>query len=412
MITILLLIALVAGSVAAAMGWRHRNEQLARLDELTRRLDPAAPARPRRFGDALQQLAWAIDENERAAAVAETTVDRLAHALRRVPIPVVVASPDTAIVHRNDAAVSEQGGEDHTGPIVRSAMSEAIQVSLTGRSEDRRLQLFGPPQRSLRVVGLPLLSGSELLGAVAFVLDESDTERLNAVRRDFVANLSHELKSPIGAVSLLAETLQDETDPEVRQRLLQRVHSEALRIGRLVDDLLGLAQLESSEDDIPLGDLDVEAVVGDAVELVAHAAEQRGSKIVVDLADGLVVSGDRMTLIRALSNLLENAIKYSDDDSEVRIESRFEVSGSVDLAVVDQGIGIPSRHLDRIFERFYRVDRARSRATGGTGLGLSIVKHAADRHSGQVLVASTEGVGSTFTLRLPLAPERPLGGVS
>lgn len=411
MTSMVLAVALVAVSVSSVIGWRRRAAHLARLHELTSRLDPGGSAEPRRFVDALQSLSWAIDENERASALAETTVDRLAHALRMVPIPVVVASPDTAIVHRNEAASSEDGAADHTAPLVRSAMSEAIQVALTGRSEDRPLQLFGPPQRSLRVVGLPLLAGSELLGAVSFVLDESDNERLNAVRRDFVANLSHELKSPIGAVSLLAETLQDETDSEVRQRLLQRVHSEALRIGRLVDDLLGLAQLESSDDDLPMGPLAVEAIVAEAADRAAHAAEQRGSKVVIDLSGDLVVRGDRMTLVRALSNLLENAIKYSDDDSEVRVESRHEVSGSVDLAVVDHGIGIPSRHLDRIFERFYRVDRARSRATGGTGLGLSIVKHAADRHGGQVLVASTEGVGSTFTLRLPLAPDRPRGGL-
>ena len=159
---------------------------------------------------------------------------------------------------------------------------------------------------------------------------------------------------------------------------------------------------DGEDESLPVESVPIPAAVLEAVDRVGHTATARGSKVLAQGLHDVEVLGDRQMLVGALVNLLENAVKYSADDAEVRIETRDEVPGMIDVAVIDHGLGISSRHLDRIFERFYRVDRARSRATGGTGLGLSIVKHAAERHGGQVLVESTEGVGSTFVLRLPL----------
>ncbi|MEO1065299.1 MAG: ATP-binding protein [Actinomycetota bacterium] len=397
--------AVLAAGVAVLVVARRRAEQLRRLGALISRLDPgAAPSDPQSLDDAILQLGWAIDERNGASALTDQTLDRLARAVHLVPIPMVVSSPDGSVVQRNAASHAE-GDLSHTGPIVWAALDEVVTEALAGRNEDRSLQLFGPPRRSLRVIGRPLVTDGVLVGAIGYVLDESETERIHAVRRDFVANLSHELKTPIGAVSLLAETLQDEDDPDVRRRLLERTQREALRMADIVDDLLELAEMESAAETLPVEPVSIPAVVEEAVDRVGHTASSRGSKVLADNLHDVHVLGDRQMLVRALVNLLENAVKYSDDDAEVRVETRRVLPGTIDVAVIDQGLGISPKHIDRIFERFYRVDRARSRATGGTGLGLSIVKHAAERHGGEVLVESVEAVGSTFVLRLPLSSD-------
>ncbi len=401
--TVGLLVGAALLAAAAVVLWRRRTERMRRFGELISLLDPTVgAAEPRSLDEGLRRLAWAIDEHHDARQLGDETVARLVRAIDLVPVPLVVSSPDGSVVHRN-AASHDEAQLSHTGPIVHAALTEAVGVALEGRTDDRTLQLFGPPRRSLRVVGRPLVTDGRLVGGIGYVIDESETERIHAVRRDFVANLSHELKTPIGAMSLLAEALQDEDDPEVRRRLLGRTHHEALRMAAIVDDLLELAELESADEALPMESVPVAAVVLEAVDRVGHTAATRGSKVLAHDPDEVEVLGDRQMLVRALVNLLDNAVKYSDDDAEVRVETRREIPGTIDIAVVDQGLGISPKHVDRIFERFYRVDRARSRATGGTGLGLSIVKHAAERHGGEVLVESTEAVGSTFVLRLPLA---------
>ena len=231
--------------------------------------------------------------------------------------------------------------------------------------------------------------------------DVTDRRRLEAVRRDFVANISHELKTPVGALALLAETLLAEDDPAVAQRLAERMLAEAFRVGRTIDDLLELSRIEADEearrDDVP-----VHLVIAEAVDRVRPAAEQQGITIEVEEPpQRLAVAGDRRQLVSATYNLLENAVKYSDQGSSVQVRARTD-GRWVDIEVEDHGIGIPRRDLERVFERFYRVDRARSRETGGTGLGLAIVRHVASNHAGEVRVESAEGEGSTFTLRLPV----------
>jgi two-component system sensor histidine kinase SenX3 len=245
----------------------------------------------------------------------------------------------------------------------------------------------------------PLESGSGT-GAVAIIEDITERRRLEAVRTDFVANISHELKTPVGAISLLAETLLAEDDPAVADRLANRILSEAIRVGHTIQDLLELSQIEIDEpvefDIVDIGDLAAEAA-----DRIRPAAEQASITInVTGSASDLSVRGDRRQLLSAISNLLDNALKYSDQDSTVDVFTTAE-SSEVLIAIVDHVIGIPARDIERVFERFYRVDQARSRQTGGTGLGLAIVRHVAVNHQGTVDVESRLGEGSRFTLRLP-----------
>jgi two-component system sensor histidine kinase SenX3 len=237
-------------------------------------------------------------------------------------------------------------------------------------------------------------------GAMVTVEDVTERSRLDAVRTDFVANISHELKTPIGALAVLAETLIDETDPAVIGRLADRTVNEAHRVAKIIDDLLELSRIELSGDLI-VSSCDVGLLVVEAASRNSFLARQ--NKVAVDAGDipvGLSINADHAQITSALGNLVDNAVKYSDANGVVNVTAKPDQQG-VTFVVSDNGIGIPSHDLDRIFDRFYRVDRARSRGTGGTGLGLSIVRHVANNHGGSVTVESHEGEGSTFRLYIP-----------
>jgi two-component system sensor histidine kinase SenX3 len=218
-----------------------------------------------------------------------------------------------------------------------------------------------------------------------------------------VANTSHELKTPVGALALLAETVEDAADdPEAVRRFAGRMRQEAARLTNLVQDMITLSRIQAAEpipDPVPVK---LDAVVAEALDRCRMKASARGIELVATGAHGLAVLGDEDLLVTALRNLLENAVAYSPDKTRVQVSTKLAGEESVEVSVADQGIGIPERDRERIFERFYRVDPARSRATGGTGLGLAIVKHVTAAHGGKVTVESTEGAGSTFTLTLPL----------
>lgn len=289
--------------------------------------------------------------------------------------------------------------------LVAAAVEDLLAEALAGHTARREVELFGPPAASFVVIAGPF--GPGLDGAMALVEDRSLERRTETVRRDFVANISHELKTPIGALGLLAETVRDEPDPDVVARLAERMVLEADRVGRTVDDLLELSGIEFDAPDF--GDLDVASVVGEALSRLGPAPEQAGVLLRSEVPPDLVLHGDRRQLVSAVYNLLDNAVKYSSDGDDVVVEAVDDAAeGVVRITVSDSGIGVPRRDIDRIFERFYRVDRARSRRTGGTGLGLAIVRHVAGNHGGEVLVDSTEGVGTTFTLVLP----RPSGAAT
>ncbi|APF32889.1 sensor histidine kinase [Microbacterium paludicola] len=236
---------------------------------------------------------------------------------------------------------------------------------------------------------------------LVLVRDITERERLAEMRRDFVANTSHELKTPVGAVTLLAEAIESAADdPEQVRSFASRLSAEAMRLGNLTSRIMSLSRLQSSDELTELRDVAIDEVVTSAIETHAIAAESAGVALVRGGDRGLYVRGDVQVLSEAVGNLIANAIVYSPPASQVGVGIRG-TGDTVEIAVTDRGIGIPESEQQRVFERFYRADYARSRRTGGTGLGLSIVKHAVQRHGGEVQLWSRPGRGSTFTIRLP-----------
>jgi len=326
------------------------------------------------------------------------------------PTGVVVADRTGRVQYRNLAAMQFDG--THAGVLLDEAIEHHLRAARDGVDSAEIAEFYGPPKMVFDVTGRPLLNG----GSAAFVDDISERRRIDHVRTDFVANISHELKTPIGALSVLAETLVDADDPATIRRVVARMLAEADRATHTIDDLIELSRIETGGEQT-VEPVRVFDVVRGALDRVTELAARREISVsALDAVDGaaqrsesLLVSGDRRQLVSAVGNLVENAVKYSDPGSSVQVRSR-SADDWVEIAVTDQGVGIPQRDLDRIFERFYRVDRARSRTTGGTGLGLSIVRHVASNHGGDVIVTSTEGEGSTFVLRLPLRRTGGRGG--
>lgn len=259
---------------------------------------------------------------------------------------------------------------------------------------------IGAGKRELKVSVAPLDDEGMVL---VLISDESEARRIDAVRRDFVANVSHELKTPIGALGLLSEAILGAKDqPEEVVRFATRMQNEAKRLTELVQEIIDLSRLQSSDPLQKALEVEVSDVVREAVDQAQFSSEQRGISLEIGDIEDATVIGDRDQLITAVHNLVENAVNYSPERTKVSIVTK-RVGDIIEISVTDQGIGIADSELNRIFERFYRVDPARSRLTGGTGLGLSIVKHVALNHGGDVKVWSKEGVGSTFTLQLPVA---------
>lgn len=317
--------------------------------------------------------------------------------LNTLPLGVVLATANGTVIFRNRVAISVVGLR-HVDLLVEAAVDRLILQTLeTGEAKTERLELFGPPPRVLIVSTVELADGF----CLAVIEDTSERSRIDSVRTDFVANISHELKTPVGALSILAETLQGETDPAVIGHLSSQMIKEAHRMSDTIDDLLELSKIEL---DAPLrqNNIDLEALVREAAERHSHTAAANGVTITTEVMDArFVVTGDRTQLLSAVSNLVDNAIKYSERGDTVSVRL-YREPGKIVIAVDDEGIGIPPADLDRIFERFYRVDKARGRGTGGTGLGLSIVRHIMANHGGEVNVASQEGEGSSFRLILPV----------
>ncbi|NJC63648.1 two-component sensor histidine kinase [Planosporangium flavigriseum] len=340
-------------------------------------------------------------------------------AMEALRVGVLVLDADDRPVLANPAAWDmglvrgrgDAGADAHS--IVRTL---AGQVRRTG--ECREVELDLPRPRSIEGGGAKLLgvhvraSAAEDGHVVVEAADVTEAHRVARVRRDFVANVSHELKTPVGALQLLAEALLEATDteggdaspdPAAARRFAERIQKESTRLGRLVSELLELSRLQGAE---PLPEpqpVAVDRIIAEVIDRTRTPASAKNIEVLVSGDRALTVYGSEGQLVTAVTNLVENAIAYSPENTRVTLGTKTTV-GTVEISVVDQGIGIEPRDLDRIFERFYRADRARSRATGGTGLGLAIVKHIATNHAGRVDVSSTPGVGSTFTLRLPGRP--------
>jgi two-component system sensor histidine kinase SenX3 len=385
--------------VQRAVERRHRtrlNEALVRLD-LERGV--MSDSDPDSMVAVLERTVRELRTDGLASVEARS---RLQEALDALPQAVLIVDDTGEVIDRNAAAEAFVAAR-HADALVEAAVGELVDSALRGEPASRTIDLFGPPRRVVVVTTAPLTSSGGRT-AVAVVDDITERRHLEAVRTDFVANISHELKTPVGAIGLLAETLQAEDDPEVTERLATRIQNEALRVGRTIEDLLELSRIELGQVST-LEPVAVDDFVLEALERMRPAAEQAGISVVADaVPDDLVIAGDRRQLTSALSNLLDNAVKYSDPGGSVEVAAVAE-GDEVVISVADHGIGIPTRDIERVFERFYRVDQARSRQTGGTGLGLAIVRHVVANHHGSVEVDSRLGEGSRFVLRLPAATD-------
>ena len=368
---------------------------------------PHPPARRRAPGrrrwsarEAIEDAGRRLAQAEADQLAAETAAGRVEASLDSLQAGLVLCGRNGRVVAQNTAAtqfLQARHGEALVAPVIKDLLEQAR----SGEQVTTRVELHAEPRRSYEVRAGPVKRGGEMLGAVALVQDITEHDRIESVRRDFVANVSHELKTPIGALSLLADSLAADTEPEVVARLAGRMQIEIQRVANTIDDLLTLAMLED-ESGRPDAQVDIAAVVAAAVDRISETAEQNEVKVVVSMpADLAPMRGSRLHLESAVFNLLDNAIKFSNPGE--RVDVQVETDGdTLTLSVTDVGIGIPAAEQSRIFERFYRVDRARSRSTGGTGLGLSIVRHVALNHGGDVSVASREGLGAQFTLTLHL----------
>jgi len=323
--------------------------------------------------------------------------------LRAIDAESIIVTSSDQVIYYSDQIVTFNLIKDER--IQNKELSNLVRaVRRSGQQQDATIELprgpIGAGTHDL-LVRVTSIGDAGLIAILIF--DDSEMRRLDSIRRDFVANISHELKTPIGALSILSEAVLDASnDPEAIAKFASRMQAEAKRLSDLVQEIINLSRLQ---DDDPLKNgkpVNLVEVITEAVDQSRLNAEKRKITLVFEQLDKAVVNGDRNQLTMAINNLIENAINYSPDATRVAIT--LKVSDQIaEIAVSDQGIGIPEKDLERIFERFYRVDPARSRLTGGTGLGLSIVKHIATNHGGDVSLWSVEGAGSTFTIRFPLA---------
>lgn len=319
----------------------------------------------------------------------------------------VVLDASDAVVNTSASAVSY--GLVRHGELVHSELRHlARQVRRDGMIREAELDLSRGPHTDASAVMRVRVAPLAVSHVLVLAEDHTQARRVEEVRRDFVANVSHELKTPVGGISLLAEAVLDaKEDPEAVERFAQRILVESSRLTRLVQEIVDLSRLQVADTLHEPELVDVGQVVTEAVDRVRVAAESRDIELAVLAGEGLRVFGDAELLITAVANLVSNAVNYSGPATRVGVGARRS-GDTVEVTVTDQGVGIPAAEQERIFERFYRVDEARSRATGGTGLGLAIVKHISNNHGGEVGVWSQEGRGSTFTMTLPAAADRPV----
>ncbi|WP_110239676.1 sensor histidine kinase [Nocardioides gilvus] len=289
--------------------------------------------------------------------------------------------------------------------LVSEELAEMVrQVRRDGQILEREMTIERPLAAPLTVNARVAPLSSRLV--LALLEDRTRERRVEAVRRDFVANVSHELKTPVGAIKILAEAVEDAADdPEAVRRFASRMRVESDRLVDLVHQVIELSRLQDTDPVEIQHVVPLDPVVAEAVDTSALDAQERGINVIVRGESGVSVRGDRKLVSAAVSNLVANAVAYSSDNTSVVLDVTCD-EACVEISVIDQGIGISATEIDRIFERFYRVDPARHRSTGGNGLGLSIVKHVAATHGGDVRVWSVEGQGSTFTLILPRITEQ------
>lgn len=399
-------------AAASWLLWQRIREAKAEAHSLEAQLeaDGSASAASNSLSESLvrlqQLLSSRLHDTRRTAALQQ----KLMAALDNINEGIAICDAKGAIVFRNASAQSF-AQTPHSEVLVEAAMEELLAEALKGKTAQREIQLYGPPDQTLLLQTFPLSPASQppasqpadSPAAVAVIDDISHRQRLDIIRRDLVANIGHELRTPVGALSVLADAMEDEDDPEVLISLSQSIGKESVRLTQIVEDLLELSRLEQNQDG-QLAPVILQDVVRRAVTRISGAAQRSNAEIQIGMAEEPVcVWGDSFQLTSAAFNLLDNALKYSPSGRPLSIDL-FNNGAWAEIVVTDEGVGIPRRDHDRVFERFYRVDRSRSSAMG-SGLGLAVVRHVAQQHEGEVTLQSEEGVGSTFTIRLPVHAE-------
>ncbi|OBF29061.1 two-component sensor histidine kinase [Mycobacterium sp. ACS1612] len=336
-----------------------------------------------------------------------TVSQMLEHIVSGSPMGIAVVDSYRDVVYTNHRA--ELLGLVKDRRLDEQAWQAAERTLRSGESGDVDLsppKTPNPGRSGLSVRGhVQLLTDQDRRFAVVYVDDQSEHARMEATRRDFVANVSHELKTPVGAMGVLAEALlASADDPETVRRFAEKMLTESNRLANMVGELIDLSRLQGGERLPDLEAVDVDRVVAEALSRYKVAADNADIAITTDAPTGYRVYGDEQLLVTAIANLVSNAIAYSPNGSSVSVSRRAR-GPNVEIAVTDRGIGIAREDQERVFERFFRVDKARSRATGGTGLGLAIVKHVAANHNGSIRLWSQPGTGSTFTLSIPAYPQ-------
>ncbi len=349
-------------------------------------------------------LAFRVSEQQRKISDVETgdpsLPDGAAEVLAVVGRAFVVVDAIDGVVRASPAAYAYGLVRGHT--VVHQQLLEmTAKVRRDGVILEKQLELPRGPlgQGTIVVQVRAAMLGEEYILLLAD--DRTEITRTEEIRNDFVANVSHELKTPVGAISLLAEALEaSPDDEEAVRRFAKRMHKESTRLAALVQDIIELSRLQGANVAQQAHPVDINTVVAEAVDRSQLPAESKNIEIVVGGRTDAMVYGDQDLLVTALRNLIDNAIRYSPENTRVGVGVRAR-DGLVAVSVTDQGEGLSAEDQERVFERFYRVDSARSRHTGGTGLGLSIVKHVMANHGGEVTLWSQPGQGSTFTIRLP-----------
>ena len=334
----------------------------------------------------------------RVDVAAKVVDEQLLGAFDLLPIGVVISRGSNGELLRNRIA-TEMTGVRHVDILVDDAVVALVKETIELGGQNKSMQVAGPPDRFFQLNSQRLNND----GVVVTIEDTTDRVRIDTVRTDFVANLSHELKTPIGGIAALGDTMVDETDPVVMKQLAERIVRESFRMAGIVNDLLDLSRIEFGRS-TEWERIEMNGVIKEVIALSQDNARRHKVELVSSGDFAAEVFGDRSQLVSAFSNLVENAVKYSEEDRLVKIIGDVRVD-DLTVAIVDQGLGIAPKDHERIFERFYRVDRARSRSTGGTGLGLSIVRHVVDNHGGKIELKSNEGEGATFTVVLPRSKE-------
>ena len=399
-------VAAAGAVVLLAVGWAllSRRSVARRLAVLTARMGESDLQFGGRawFETGLAKLERVVDSTVAVASEAKSAQSLMEEALAAVPLGVVVGDDEGAVVFQN-APAAELLGRNTGRSTARQAVAQLLVAAAEGKGDTSTVDAEGPPVRTLQIQSFALHDERRTLGGVVVIEDLSERNRHELVRREFVDNIGQELKRPVGALSLLAETLAVEQDAVVVARLSRRLQNEAQRVSRVVDDLMLLSRMDAEDQPGPEA-VPVHLIVAQAAERVRAAAQEKDMTVNFgEPAHRLSIMGDRRQLVSAVYNLLDNAVKYSPSGSVVEVRGRQD-GDWVEVSVRDTGIGIPEADIEHIFERFYRVEGARARHLGGTGLGLSIVRHVVGTHRGEVRVDSVEGEGSTFVLRLPAGP--------